>query len=192
MPLRPSPSSLPETAREKIAVLANNVALDLAALASIARKAHVNVRGENFGDLHKLFGDVYEAADSHADTLAEFCAMLGADVRLDAFDVVDGATKGIGPMPPSPDCETICRVLSDGVRTMLGEANGAATEIAKLGSRDGEQILIDVSIAFHKLGWLILAHMHEGPGSEREPGMRGRQPMNGQPNPPNPIPGARA
>lgn len=192
MPLLPSPSPLPEGAREKIAALANNVALDLAALASIARKAHVNVRGENFGDLHSLFGKIYETADGHADTLAEFCAMLGVPAKLDAFDVVDGATKGIGPMPSSPDCETICRVLSEGVRTMLGEASGAATEIAKLGSRDGEQILIDVSIAFHKLGWMLLAHMHEEPMSRREPGAQEQESMNGRPSSAGSIPGAGA
>lgn len=164
MPIQPSPSALADDVREKIAARVNDVVLDLAALASVARKAHVNVRGENFGSLHELFGKVYETADEHADALAEFVAMLGVPCRLDAFDVASGATEGIGPMPPAHDRPTLCETMVRSIRTMLGEVNAAADEVRGLGSRDGEQMLIDVSIAFHKLGWMSLAHLYEEPG----------------------------
>ncbi len=179
MPLQLSPSALPDDAREKIAKRANDVVLDLLALSSVAHKAHINVRGENFGPLHDLFSSVYETADEHADTLAEFATMLGQPVAFDVFDVASGATKGIGPLPPVHDCETLCRAVFDATRTMLGECNAAADEIRDLGSRDGEQLLIDVSIAFHRLGWKSAAYMFEEPDEapSRPGATMGREPV---------------
>ena len=164
MPILESPSALPDDVREKIAARANDVALDLFALKSVAHKAHANIRGENFGPLHAQFSAIYEAAESHADTLVEFVGMLGVAAKLDAFDIASGATKGIGPCPPVHDCETLCKVVYDSIKVTLGECNAAADEVKAMGSRDGEQLLIDVSIAFHKLGWMTLAYMFEEPG----------------------------
>lgn len=164
MPILPSPSALPDATREKIATRANDIVLDLLALSSVARKAHVNVRGENFAPLHAQFSAIYEAADSQADTLAEFVAMLGMPCRMDVFDIASGATKGVGPMPNAHDCKTLCKIVYDSIVVVLGECNAAADEIRDLGSRDGEQLLIDVSTAFHKLGWMTLAYMFEEPG----------------------------
>jgi len=177
MPILESPSVLADDKREKIAALANNVVLDLLALKSVAHAAHVNIRGENFGSLHAQFGSVYEAAEAHADMLAEFVGMLGVACKMDVFDIASGATKGIGPCPPVHDCETLCKVVYDSIKVALGECNSAADEIHALGSRDGEQILIDVSIAFHKLGWMTLSYMFEEPDEATStPTPGGREP----------------
>lgn len=177
MPILPSPSALPDAVREKIATRANDIVLDLLALKSVAHAAHVNIRGENFGSLHAQFGSVYEAAEEQADTLAEFVGMLGVFCRMDVFDIATGATKGIGPMPNANDCETLCKVVYDSIKVVLGECNAAADEIRDLGSRDGEQLLIDVSIAFHKLGWTTLAYMFEETGEvPSTPVPNGREP----------------
>lgn len=181
MPLQLSPSALPDDIKEKVAKRANDVVLDLVALGLAAHKAHLNVRGENFGPLHDLFSSVYEACDTHSDAVAEFAAMLGAPVAYDAFDVAAGATKGIGPVPMVHDCATLCRAIFDATTTMLVECNAAADEMRELGARDGEQLLIDVSMAFHKLGWKNAAYLFEdsdeamsrpGEGMGREPAMQ--------------------
>lgn len=183
MPVLPSPSALPDDVREKIARRANDIVLDLFALKSVAHKAHTNIRGENFGSLHAQFASIYEAAEKHGDTISEFVGMLGVVCRMDVFDIVAGATKGIGPMPDAHDCDTLCRVMYESIRTMLGECDAAADEIRELGSRNGEQLLIDVSIAFHHLGWMTLAYMFEEPGeAPSRPGVStGREPARPKP-----------
>lgn len=67
---------LPQKIRTlSIATLSSLLATSLG-LYLVAKQAHWVVQGPSFGPLHKLFGEVAEAADSAADLLAERIVQL--------------------------------------------------------------------------------------------------------------------
>lgn len=154
----PSPSSLPEDARAKVCDLLKPVVLELVALASVARKAHWNVRGPAFVPLHGLFGELYGAASDHADTLAEHVAMLGYPLEGDHVDVAQGAK-----MTGMPSTVTAGRDLVQAVTARLTATlvvvNAPKGGLLTLGDEDAQQKLIDVSMALSKIGWMLAAHV---------------------------------
>lgn len=157
-----SPSSLSDEQREAVARAINNAMLDVLALGAVARKAHWNVRGLAFGELHKLFGKLYAVTTERADVLAEYVAMLGVPVLGDHVDVaeeaqVDRLTNG------TAEGLALCEALLEATKKTLAEVDAAAQVVGGAGDRNGEQLLIDASIAIHKLGWMLAAHLSPAP-----------------------------
>lgn len=162
MPLAPSPSSRSESTRQAIAAALQPVVLDLLALRAVAHKAHVNVRGEQFGQLHKAFQAVYEMALEQADRIAEQIAMLGVLVEMDHMDVAERAAPG-RLAATADEGELVLGVL-EAVRACIATVNGtgdgmngAKAACRRLADDDSLQKLIDVSIALHDDGWKRLA-----------------------------------
>ena len=154
----PSPSPLPEETRFGIASLLRPTVLALLGLAGIARKAHWNVRGPMFAELHELFGELYTATSDHADTLAEHIAMLGYPVSGDHVDVADAAV--ITRMPETLTAgRDLARAVADRLTTTLMIVNAPKKDLLALGDDDAQQKILDTSIALSKLGWMILAHV---------------------------------
>lgn len=161
-----SPSPLPDDVREKSGEKINDVAIDLLGLASVARKAHWNVRGPLFGQLHDLFGELYDEASKHADTLAEHAAMLGVSVRGDHVETASGAVAE--PLGDEHDGLALCSFLFDQVSATIVEIQKAHDEIES--NIDGQQLLSDTSIALSNLGWMIGAYLEDeakGPKTEK-------------------------
>lgn len=154
----PSPSSMPDDARAKVSALLQPVVMELLALAGVARKAHWNVRGMSFEELHELFGELYTLASDQADTLAEHVAMLGLTLEGDHVDVAERAT--LTGMPSSVTAgRDLARAVGDRITQVLVVVNAPKSALLALGDEDAQQLLIDVSIALSKLGWKILAHI---------------------------------
>lgn len=161
-----SPSPLPDDVREKSGEKIDDIAIDLLGLASVARKAHWNVRGPFFGQLHDLFGELYDTSTKHADTLAEHSAMLGLSVRGDHVEIASGAVAE--PLGDERDGIALCSFLFDQIRSTLSELSTAQKEVQPLGDEDGFQLLLDASIALSKLGWMIGAYLDEETAPETE------------------------
>jgi starvation-inducible DNA-binding protein len=155
MALLPSPSPIPETEREKLVDVLASAVLELLALSLVARKAHWNVRSADFRDLHKFFGKVYEESDERADTIAEHVAMLGGMVPGDHVDV--GEEAKTEPLPSTNDGEMLRAAVLDRIRAVLKTIADAGTEAARRGDADGQQLLIDASLALSKVGWMLAA-----------------------------------
>lgn len=154
----PSPSPLPEEARTKVAALLQPVALVLFAMSGIARKAHLNVRGPMFAELHGLFGELYAATSDHADTIAEHMAMLGYPVNGDHVDVAEGTP--ITRMPATlTSGRDLAKAVADRLTTALVIVNQPKSELLALGDDDAQQKILDTSMALSKLGWMLLAHV---------------------------------
>lgn len=163
-----SPSSLSEPVREKSGERINDVAIDLLGLASVARKAHWNVRGLLFGQLHDLFGKLYDACSAHADILAEHSAMLGLSVRGDHAEIAKSAAAD--PIGEEKDGIELCSLIFDRVQVTIAEIDDAQKIACKLGNENGCQLLSDASIAVSKLGWMIGAYLEseeEGPKTDK-------------------------
>lgn len=154
----PTPSALPEETRRKVRDLLQPVILTLAGLSGIARKAHWNVRGPMFSDLHKLFGDLYTATSDHADALAEHVAILGLEVEGDHVDV--GEASQVTRMPSTLTAgRDLARAVGDRLRDGLILINEPKAQLVALGDDDAQQKIIDVSLALSKIGWKIVAHV---------------------------------
>lgn len=163
-----SPSPLPDDVRQKTGERINDIAIDLLGLASVAKKAHWNVRGPLFGQLHALFDDLYKVATKHADKLAEHVAMLGLSVRGDHLDIAKGASAD--PLPhDTHDGIELCSLIFDRTKATIAEIDEAQKETCELGNEDGCQLLSDASIAVSKLGWMIGAYLgdEEAPETDR-------------------------
>lgn len=162
-----SPSPLPDDVREACGEKINDVAIDLLGLASVARKAHWNVRGPLFGQLHDLFGKLYDECTAQADTLAEHVAMLGSSVRGDHMETAKGSIAE--PLGEERDGIALCSFLFDQIRSTLSELGTAQKEVQALGNEEGFQLLLDASIALSKLGWMIGAYVDDdAPETEKK------------------------
>jgi starvation-inducible DNA-binding protein len=159
-----SPSPLPDKVRQQSGEKINAAAIDLAGLALVVRKAHWNVRGPLFGQLHGLFGEIYNAANDHTDKLAEHVAMLGLVVRGDHVEVAADAVAD--PLPDETDGLALAELVFDRIQATLVELAEAQKEVQALKNEDGFQLLLDASIGLSKLGWMIGAYI-EGPETER-------------------------
>lgn len=163
-----SVSPLPDDVREKSGEKINDAAIDLLGLASVARKAHWNVRGPLFGQLHDLFGKLYGECTSQADTLAEHAAMLGVSVRGDHVETASGAVAE--PLGDELDGIALASFLFDQIKATLAELASAQKEVQKLGNEEGFQLLLDASIALSKLGWMLGSYLEdeeEGPKTDK-------------------------
>lgn len=153
-----SPSPLPEETRAKVVSLLQPVALALLSMAGIARKAHWNVRGPMFAELHELFGGLYTATSDHADVIAEHIAMLGFPVGGDHLDVAEGSA--ITRMPATLTAgRDLAKAVADRLTTTLMVVDAPKKELLLLGDDDAQQKILDASMALSKIGWMLLAHV---------------------------------
>lgn len=166
-----SPSPLPDDVREKSGERINDIAIDLLGLAAVARKSHWNVRGELFGQLHDLFGKLYSECASQADTLAEHSAMLGLSVRGDHLEIAQGAIAE--PLGEEKDGKALASFLFDQIKATLSELASAQKEVQSLGNEEGFQLLLDVSIALSKLGWMLGTYLEEEQEESEKPAKKG-------------------
>lgn len=153
-----SPSPLPDEARAKVAVLMQPVTLALLGIAGIARKAHWNVRGPMFAELHGLFGELYTVASDQADVIAEHVAMLGFPVGGDHVDVAE--STAITRMPATLTAgRDLAKAVFDRLTLAIVLVNSPKAELLALGDDDAQQKILDASMALSKLGWMLGAHV---------------------------------
>jgi len=154
-----SPSPLPEDIRLKIVGLLEPVVLALIGVAGIARKAHWNVKGPMFGELHALFGELYAAANEQADAIAEHCSIeLGIPVDGDHVDAAE--RSNITAMPKTlTQGRDLARAVCDRVTAAIVMVESPKAELVAMGDDNGQQKLIDVSMALHGISGKILAHI---------------------------------
>lgn len=154
------PSPLAPDVRKKSADRISEVVLDLLGLQSVAKKAHWNIRGERFLVLHPLFGEIYDAAAEHADKLAEHVAfVLGFFIEGDHFDVAEKTVVKRLPTDAKPD--EIPRAVYQATIDVLAELKDAKKEVLLIGDDDGQQLLLDASIALSKLAGFLAAQIED-------------------------------
>lgn len=157
-----SVSGLPSFKRDIVVGALGPVVVDVLALASVARQAHVNVRGPHFVALHGLFGDLYDACNKQADSLAEYGAILGAPMALDHKAV---AASSLGGLPvDTTDGIALCAPIVSAIQVVKGKLDAACRTVSSV-DKGAEQLLIDASLALGKLGWMFGAHVPEVEGA---------------------------
>jgi starvation-inducible DNA-binding protein len=147
-----------DAARKKVvtvlqALLANEVALTQA-----TRGAHWNVVGPNFGPLHTLFGDQYDALNDQVDEIAERIRALGefpaASIGAFAKDATIDDSAGLQKKAD----KTIASLLAahEVVITQLGRAIVVADEHEDTATED---FLVALLAGHQKTAWMLRAHL---------------------------------
>ena len=133
-------------------LLADNVALKFK-----AHGYHWNVEGENFPQLHKFFGKIYENYDGATDTFAEWLRMLKAYAPYRLTDFFDMATVGepviVGD--PEPMLEDLYMSIEKHIEDLV-VASDIANDVKEYGLAN---FFADRQTASQKFCWQIRASM---------------------------------
>jgi len=152
-------NDLPTANRAKICDVLNERLRDSIKLGLCAKQAHWNVKGVNFIALHKLFDEVYEAAEGFTDEIGERITALGglADGSVEAL------TKSVLPDHPTTavDWKTHVSSLADELRSygkLIRQNINHADELDDKGTAD---LFTDIVRAVDKHLWFVEAHVQD-------------------------------
>lgn len=151
---------LPQELRMRMCDLLNARLADALTLYTHSKQAHWNVRGPNFGDLHRLFDDVASSADEYADLLAERVAALGGQAHGTLQSVAANTA-----LPPYPERIQKWREHTEAMAGSLAnfaasvrKAIDTATDAGDLGTAD---LFTEISRGADKHLWFVEAHLHD-------------------------------
>ena len=156
----PTPALIRASAVELLSPLvANGIALTLA-----AQHAHWNVRGQSFGPLHQLFGEVYAALTGHVDRLAERIATMGGQApgALELAAAIVASSKVVAPMATPPGVGNgmaFVEALADRLDAYVASLADAYGKTDAMGDIATGNALADVQEDLEKLGWKLRAHL---------------------------------
>lgn len=159
MPFR-TVSPFPPAVRARVVAALQPCVSSLHGLYAAAKMAHWNVRGATFGELHRLFGEVADAALEHEDAIAELIPQMGEMVEpFGEMPTVDGAPDGLAL------CTSLASIMAEAIHVLTD----AADECNEAGDLDTVQVLSEATIALKKLGWQVVAHIPENEDEEAVP-----------------------
>lgn len=154
MPLLPSTSPYDEPTREQLVELLNGLALDALALTLIVWRAHRNLSGPLFGDLHGLFGELYGELDGWADRLSEASAQLGGEVVGTAEQVAERNRIDDYPLEVTGGMAH-CREIADRIGQLSGWVAQGIQASGKLGAVDFVTLLAKFLRKLNVYGWKV-------------------------------------
>lgn len=148
--------NIPGPLRSEIAAELNRNLAQAIDLALAAKQAHWNVKGPNFGELHRLFDELASAASSWADTMAE---------RIAAFALIaEGTLAAVvqrTSLPPYPvtllDGAGHVKALADRLSLFGNTIREAIERTLKLRDNGTADIYTEISRAADKLLWMLEA-----------------------------------
>ena len=118
-----------------------------------AQGFHWNVEGDNFVQLHELFGDIYGDADSAVDTLAEHIRTLevyapGSMKRFIELSAIKEQEK-------IPKAMLMVEELIKDSEIILGHLDKCFTEASKDGKQGIANFIADRQAAHSKYLWML-------------------------------------
>ena len=161
--LRDLPIGLSADVRAKSCRILNEILADSMVLGALYKKAHWNVAGPTFYQLHLLFDKHYEEQAELVDALAERVKMLGG---VSVGDPRHAAELTTIPRPPdgAEEVPVVLSRLLDAHETIIEKVRAGldATERSKdLGTND---LLMGDILRLHEMQvWFIAEHVVEAP-----------------------------
>jgi starvation-inducible DNA-binding protein len=149
---------LPKERRAELIKLLNDRLADVLDLHLQAKQAHWNVRGPNFIALHELFDKVAEAAEEHADLIAERAAQLGGPSDGTAQVVVKKTSLPPYPVDIASGHDHV-EALSAALAAFGKLARAAIDQSARLDDADTADLFTEVSRETDKNLWFVEAHL---------------------------------
>jgi starvation-inducible DNA-binding protein len=150
---------LPSDTRSKVCERLNERLRDSIKLGLCAKQAHWNVKGENFIALHKLFDEVYAAAEGFLDEIAERITALGG--------LADGSVQALhkSSLPDHPvnktDWKTHVNALAEELAVYARLIRVDIDTTAELGDAGTSDLLTSISREADKNLWFVEAHVQE-------------------------------
>ncbi len=152
---------LDEGQRQAVAALLNRLLADEVTLATKTRKAHWNVTGPHFNDLHLLFGKQYDEMDEIVDDVAERVRALGGPAAgtLQEYSVLARLKEEPGVNPTAhllvatllADHEAVIRQLREDLETCAGDHRDMGTS----------DFLTGLMEQHEKTAWMLRATLGE-------------------------------
>ena len=140
-----------------IKVLNQNLA-DSFDLLSQVKQAHWNVKGSDFWQLHKLFDEVAEQAETWVDELAERITALGGYANGTVRMAAGSSTLPEFPTDITESMDYV-RAVADRVATFTNSARDAIDQTDKLGDRDTADLFTEISRCADKYLYFLEAHL---------------------------------
>ena len=117
---------------------------------------HWNVEGDNFVQLHDLFGKIYEDADDAIDTLAEHIRTLevfapGSMKRFIELSAIDEQEK-------IPSAKLMVKELIDDSEIILGHLDKCFAEATKDNKQGIANFIADRQAAHAKYLWMLKSY----------------------------------
>lgn len=121
-----------------------------------SRQAHWNVKGENFGPLHALFGEVYSTLSAQVDTVGERLVQLGEVAAGSATFV--GRLSEITDYPPSYTKGTaLCQHLAIRLKIVSTDCAELFKDATKENDHVTADIMLGLAAELDKLIWKLKA-----------------------------------
>lgn len=152
--LLPSTSPYDDATRAQLVEVLNGLTLDVLALTLIVWRAHRNLSGPLFGDLHGLFGELYGVLDDYADRLSEASAQLGGEVVGTAEQVAERNRIDDYPLEITEGLAH-CREIADRIGQLSGWVANGIKEAGKLGAVDFVTLLAKLLRKLNIYGWKV-------------------------------------
>jgi len=139
----------------KVTAALSKVVAEMTVLAQKTRHYHWNVTGENFFDMHDIFGQIYDKLADEVDHVAERVVQLGAtpvhtlETMLSLSDIEED--KSI------PADMSMCKIVISDLETLVSSMSDTIT--AALAANDRPTVfMIDQMVGcFEKFKWFLRA-----------------------------------
>jgi starvation-inducible DNA-binding protein len=151
---------IPAERRARINKVLNQHLADSFDLASQVKQAHWNVKGSDFWQLHKLFDEVAEQAETWVDELAERVTALGGyatgTVRMAA------AASTLPEFPTGiTDGMAYVKAVAARLSAFSNSARAAIDQTDKLGDADTADLFTEISRCADKYLYFLEAHLQD-------------------------------
>ena len=156
--LFPTRHDLPADNRRDLVALLNAHVADLTDLRSQTKSAHWNVKGPTFIALHKLFDELAERLDGHADEIAERATALGG---VATGTVRQGSANSRLPEFP-PDtfaAQAVVEAVAVRFANVAKSTREAIDAADKHDDADTADLFTGISRALDKDLWFLEAHL---------------------------------
>ncbi|MCO6416754.1 DNA starvation/stationary phase protection protein Dps [Siccirubricoccus sp. KC 17139] len=158
--LLPTRNDVPGNAKQVSIEVLQGCLSDSVDLYNATRQAHWNVKGQHFGQLHKLFEEFYTALAAATDDLAERIVQLGGTAN-GTTQTIAGGTR----LPPYPTDMHAgmdhVRALSDRYAQVAKTLREGIDATDEAGDADTADLLTEQSRATDKMLWMLEAHLAE-------------------------------
>ncbi len=157
------PLALDENARQTSVNLLNQILADTMALRDLYKKAHWQVAGPTFYQLHLLFDKHYGEQVTLIDELAERIQMLGGLSIATAHDVVEMTKVERAPKGREEVPVQISRLL-EAHEIILAETRSAARKTSEVGDDGTNDLLVGEVLRTNEMQvWFLSEHLVDVP-----------------------------
>lgn len=144
--------------RKALSRLLRRLLANESVLLAKTRNYHWNVVSSDFGALHKLFDEQYEALSEAADEVAERIRSLGEFAPGTLAEFLEEATLKEQPGDYPKDARMIANLLADHEQ-VVRELRKDVDEASRLGDAGTGDFLTGLMEEHEKTAWMLRAHL---------------------------------